>query len=95
MKVVLTGNALADLASIASFIASDNPERAGSFLLEMREACSGLSHNPERFPLVARYQHLQIRKRVFGRYLILYRIGATEIEIIHIAHEARDWDALL
>lgn len=95
MRVVVTESTLSDLASIASFIASDNPDGARRFVLEMGEACAGLAHHAERFPRVARYECLHIRKRVFGQYLILYRIGKIEVEIVHIVHGAGDWEAIL
>jgi toxin ParE1/3/4 len=46
-------------------------------------------------PLVPRYEHLGIRRRPFGNYLIFYRIGADAIEVVHILHGARDYEPLL
>lgn len=42
-----------------------------------------------------RFRHRGIRKRLYGRYLILYRIASNYIEIIDIVHGARDYHRLL
>jgi toxin ParE1/3/4 len=47
------------------------------------------------YPLVSRYEHLGIRRRPFGNYLIFYRVGAEAIEVVHVLHGARDYEALL
>jgi toxin ParE1/3/4 len=44
---------------------------------------------------VPRYEHLGIRRRLFGQFLIFNRIGSDAIEIIHILHGARDYESLL
>ena len=38
---------------------------------------------------------MKSRKRVHGRYLILYRIRKTEVEVLRVVHSARNWAALL
>ena len=50
---------------------------------------------PRAYPLVPRYEHFGIRRRPFGRYLIFYRVNEDAIEIIHILHGARDYEAIL
>jgi toxin ParE1/3/4 len=45
--------------------------------------------------VVPRYEHLGIRRRPFGNYLIFYRVGADAIEVVHILHGARDYEPLL
>ncbi|MCP1470996.1 plasmid stabilization system protein ParE [Sphingobium sp. OAS761] len=95
MKVVLTAEALGDLERIGDYIAQDNPNRARSFVAELLAKARGLRDLPEGFPLVPRYAHLGIRRRVHGSYLIFYRIEAQQISILHILHGARDYEALL
>lgn len=95
MKVVITAEALADLEAIADHIANDNPPRARSFVAELLGKARELGDFPEAFPLVPRYTHLGIRRRVHGSYLIFYRIESDQISVIHILHGARDYDALL
>jgi toxin ParE1/3/4 len=95
MKVFLSAAALADLEEIGDGIARDNPTRALTFVHELREACEGLAESPERFAVVPRYKHLGIRRRVHGNYLIFYRVEINMVDVLHILHGARDYDAIL
>ena len=95
MKVEFTAEAETDLEAIADYIARDNPVRALSFVREIVERCIGLAEMPEAFPLVPRYRHLGIRRRVHGRYLIFYRSLGNRITILHIVNGATDVEALL
>jgi plasmid stabilization system protein ParE len=93
--VVLTAEAETDLESIAEYIARDSATIALNFVQELREKCLALAQAPRGYPLVPRYEHLGIRRRPFGNYLIFYRIGADAIEVVHILHGARDYERLL
>lgn len=95
MIVVLTQEAEADLDRIGDFIARDNPSRATAFVKELTSQCTGLADLPKRFPLVPRYKHLGVRRRVHGQYLIFYRIERGQIEILKIVHGAIDYEATL
>jgi toxin ParE1/3/4 len=95
MNVEFSAEAEADLEAIADDIARDNPVRALSFVREIVERCIGLAEMPEAFPLVPRYQHHGIRRRVHGRYLIFYRALGDRITILHILNGAMDVEALL
>ncbi|MGH6682072.1 MAG: type II toxin-antitoxin system RelE/ParE family toxin [Bradyrhizobium sp.] len=61
----------------------------------MRQRCESLLGAPRGYPLVPRYEHLGTRRRPFGRYLIFHPVGEDAIEVIHILHGARDYEALL
>ncbi len=95
MKVVLTDEALRDLEEIGDYIARDNPERARTFVGELLAKARQLGDRPEAFPVVPRYAHLGVRRRVHGAYLIFYRLETERVTIIHVLHGARDCDALL
>ena len=95
MKVVLTASAEDDLESIADWIAQDNPGRALSFVMELREICEALGHTPRAYPLVPRYEHTGVRRRVHGNYLIFYRVEADLAVVLHVLHGARDYEPLL
>lgn len=84
-----------DLERIVDYIAERNPQRALSFIRELRRKCENLVENPNGFALVPRYEHHGIRRRVFGDYLIFYRAENTKVVIIHILHGATDYGALL
>lgn len=95
MIVHLTAEAERDLEAIGDHIAADNPERALSFIREMRAACLALADFPERFALVPRYEAEGVRHRVHGNYLIFYRVGDGIVDVLHILHGATDYAAVL
>ena len=95
MIVVITAEAEADLEQIATYIAQQSLQIAINFVQELREKCESLADAPRGYPLVPRYEHLGIRRRPFGNYLIFYRVGPDAIEVVHILHGARDYDPLL
>jgi toxin ParE1/3/4 len=95
VKVRLTERALADLKAIARWIGSDNPERADSFSAELRRACLGLGNHSLSFPVADWIGGREIRKRVYGRYVIFYRVQTNDVEVLRVVHGARNWAALL
>ena len=95
MKVEISDAAYADLFEIGRFIAGDNPTRAETFVAEIHERCHSLGDAPKAFPLVPKWESQGIRRRVYGNYLIFYRIGAGAVQIIRILHGARDYEAIL
>ena len=42
-----------------------------------------------------RYKAVGIRRRPYRGYLVFYRIGSKHIEVLHVLHGARDYDAIL
>lgn len=95
MKVVLSAEALGDLQQIGDYIAQDNPDRARSFVAELLGKARALGDMPQAFPVVQRYAHLGVRRRVHGSYLIFYRVADERVTVIHVLHGARDYEALL
>lgn len=95
MKVVITDQAEADLIEIGEFIRPHNPKRAITFVDELLDRCDTLADMPNAFPLIPRYESHGIRRCVHRDYLIFYRINKNLIEVIHILHGARDYEALL
>jgi toxin ParE1/3/4 len=93
MIVVISDAAEAELEAIGDWIAEANPTRALSFVMERR--CEALSDVPRGFPLVPRYERLGIRRRPYGDYLIFYRVLNDTVEILHVLHGARDYEAIL
>ncbi|WP_075628583.1 type II toxin-antitoxin system RelE/ParE family toxin [Xaviernesmea oryzae] len=90
MKVALSEQAWGDLLEIGQHIAAHNSSRASSFIDELYEACLGLASLPYAFPVHPDYTEEGIRRRIFRRYVIFYRVQAEKIEILHILHGARD-----
>ncbi len=95
MRLRIAAAAEADLESIADWIGKDYPQRALSFVLELREACAPLELMPEAFPVVPRFAHHAIRRKVHGSYLIFYVVTGDTVTVLRILHGARDYDDLL
>jgi plasmid stabilization system protein ParE len=95
MIVILTEDAETDLERIGDAIAQHNPTRAVTFVHELRRKCEALALAPKRFALIPRYEHTNIRRVVYGNYLIFYRVNTESIEVIHILHGAMNFDAIL
>lgn len=95
MNVVLAAEAEADIEQIATYVAEQSPQNALNLIRNLRARCESLADAPHGYPLVPRYEHLGIRRRPFGNFLIFYRVGADTIEVIHILHGARDYERLL
>jgi toxin ParE1/3/4 len=95
VKLKLTQAAETELEAIGDWIARDNPARAISFIVELREACHRIVEMPEAYPRVPRYDAQSVRRKVHGNYLIFYVATADEVTVIHIFHGTRDYDDLL
>lgn len=95
MIVEFTAAAEADLEAIGDYIARDNSARAQGFVHELARACLDLADMPEARPVVPRYEHRIIRRRVHGRYLIFYCIAGEKITVLHILSGAMDVEAIL
>ena len=95
MKLVFTDEAKADLLYIGGRIATDNPVRAITFVDEIEERCARLTTMPRAYPLVPRHEDSGVRRVPHGDYLIFYRVGADTVEILHVLHGARDYEAIL
>lgn len=93
MIVRITASAEDDLERIGDYIAQDNPKRALSFVLELRDKCLALADTPCGFPLVPRYERFGIRRCVHGNYLIFYRADDDQVTVVHVVHGARDYAA--
>jgi toxin ParE1/3/4 len=94
MQVIFSPLAVADLATIGDYIAQDNRRRALTFVAELREACSTLTHEPRRFPLYPELG-LEVRKRPIGAYLIIYIANDDAVRILRVVHAARDLREIL
>lgn len=95
MIVVLTREAEHDLERIGDFIARDSPVRAMTFVAELTARCQSLAEIPLGFPVVTRYKNLGIRRRVYGDYLIFYRIAFERIEVLHVLNGALDYETIV
>jgi toxin ParE1/3/4 len=89
LQLRFSRRAEADLVRIADFIARENPERAVSFIGELRLRCRKLIAFPEAAPLRPELGR-GVRLKVFRSYLILYVVHADILEIRRVVHGAQN-----
>ncbi|WP_426443504.1 type II toxin-antitoxin system RelE/ParE family toxin [Bradyrhizobium genosp. P] len=80
---------------MATYVAEQSLGNALNLVRRLRERCESLADAPRGYPLVPRYEHLGVRRRPFGNFLIFFHVGVDTVEVIHILHGARDYEALL
>lgn len=88
-RVLRTRRARQDLLDIWSYIARDDPAAADRLLDRIDEKCSVLAGNPQLGPERSDIRP-GLRYFVVRRYLILYRAVEGGIEVVRVAHGARD-----
>jgi toxin ParE1/3/4 len=82
-----TKTALRSVDEIASFIAKDNPTRATSFVLELKDAVIKLQVHPgmSRAGRVPGTRELVLHKN----HIAIYRVRGNDVEILRLHHVAR------
>lgn len=95
MIVVFSAEAETDLEAIGDYIARGSPNRALTFIRELKAHATHIADMPLGYPLVPRYEQSGIRRCVHGNYLIFFKVGSDRIEIVHILHGAMDYAAIL
>ena len=88
-QVITSPEARADLLEIWEYIAADNPQAADGVLSAINHKAQMLPTHPEmgraREELAA-----GIKSLAAGSYLIFYRIGGSDIEIVRVLHSSRE-----
>lgn len=87
MALKWTKTALGSVDEIAGFIAKDNPNRATSFVLELKDAVHKLQVHPGmgRAGRVPGTRELVLHKN----YIAIYRVRGGDVEILRLHHVAR------
>jgi toxin ParE1/3/4 len=94
MRVRVSARANSDLAEIGDYVARDSsPDRALALVDDLEVACHSLSDFPRRGIRMGG-RGKDVRRLTHGSYLIVYVIGAEQIEIARILHGARDLSAI-
>ena len=83
-----------DLEAIAEFIAEDSPQRAVTFLGEIRLKIDRIAEHPLAYQLRPDIGE-DARLAVVGRYVILFRVISDVVRIERIVFGGRDLPALL
>lgn len=90
MGLIFSEDADRDLEDIGDYIAEDNPHRAVSFVKEIRGVCEGLLEAPLRFAALQGFEAFGYRRRIFGRFAIVYALIGQDVFIVRIV--ATDMD---
>jgi toxin ParE1/3/4 len=92
-KVRLSAEAIQDIAAIGDGISQYSPRRAAKFTDDIGVEFELLREMPDRFAKVRRHENL--RRKVFGNYLIFYRASDAAVDIVHVIHGAMDYERIL
>ncbi len=92
-SMIVSREAVNDLADITDYISRDNPVRALSFAEELEahftEICKRpLSFSPRPEWGKGRYS------AIYGRYIIIFDVHSDQIKILRVVHGASDIDEL-
>lgn len=88
-RVFRTRRARQDLIDIWRYAGNDNPRAADALLDRIDDACRLLAENPELGPARSDIRP-SLRYFVVDRYVILYRAIEEGVEVVRVAHGARD-----
>jgi len=89
VEIRWTRTALENLEAIATYIARDNPARAGSFVGEIKDKTEVLA----RFPAIGRPGRVPGTRElvVHENYVVPYRVKDGVGQILRVHHVARLW----
>ncbi len=94
MRLDLSRYIESDLETIADFIAEDNPERAITFLIEIRQKIYRIAEHPLVYQLRPDIGETA-RLAVVGRYVILFRVIDDIVRVERVVYGGRDLPSLL
>ncbi|TDM05456.1 MAG: type II toxin-antitoxin system RelE/ParE family toxin [Ideonella sp. MAG2] len=89
MPLELSAFIEADLDAIASFIAEDNPNRAVTFIRDIRAKFRAIQREPLIYQLRTDIG-VDARMASVGNYAILFRITASAVRIERVIYAGRD-----
>lgn len=92
-RLVITPLAESDIEEIGDYIANDNPDRALSFVIELRGQCLKIALSPQAYRL-RRELGNDIRSCSHGNYVILFSHDEKDVSILRILHGARNISGL-
>ncbi|MDR0593572.1 MAG: type II toxin-antitoxin system RelE/ParE family toxin [Bifidobacteriaceae bacterium] len=90
MTARITRLAEQDLPEIGDYIARDKPERALSFIAELRATCAGLETFPEAHPVADGLESVGVRRHAHKRYAVYHRVRGGKVELLRVLHQSRD-----
>ena len=89
MKVVFTDAAVADLHSIAAYLAANYPSVAPAVERRLRIVIARIARWPESARRVIERPDVRVVALVRYPYRVFYRVTEEAVEILHIHHASR------
>jgi toxin ParE1/3/4 len=89
-RVVWSARALADVESIAAYIASDSPAYAKIVVKKIVKLTRQLARFPQSGREVPEFQDQSLRELLAYSYRVIYKVGTEEIIIASVIHGKRD-----
>ena len=89
-RVVWSARALADVESIAAYIASDSPAYAKIVVKKIVKLTRQLARFPQSGREVPEFQDQSLRELLAYSYRIIFKVGTEEIIIASVIHGKRD-----
>ena len=90
-EVIWAPSAVADVESIAEYIARDSVDQACLFTKRLFEAVESLRQFPFSGRVIPEINDLSCREVLYGAYRIMYRLEKNEVWVTGVVHGARDW----
>ncbi|OGV71486.1 MAG: plasmid stabilization protein [Lentisphaerae bacterium RIFOXYB12_FULL_65_16] len=90
MKTHWTETAQGHVEAIYRYIAQDSPEYATRTVDRLTRRSQQISRFPRSGRRVPEYDIDEIREVIEGSYRIIYRIKASQIDVLAVIHGARD-----
>lgn len=88
-RLIITPLAESDIEDIGDYIAQDNPDRAVSFVAELRVQCRKIAEAPQAYRSRPELGE-GIRSCAYGNYVIFFCSSGDEVSIVRVLHGARD-----
>lgn len=89
-RVVWSRLALADVDSIAAYIARDSAAYASAVVKKILESTRILNRFPDSGRQVPEFQDRAIRELLVYSYRVIYRVSEEEVLVLAVIHGKRD-----
>ena len=94
-RVVWTKSARDALDEAIAYIAQNSPTTARNVLTEILEKVGTLDRFSERGRIVPELEDPVVREVFAYSYRLIYRVSATEVQVLAVVHQARDFASRL
>ena len=95
MRARFTALALQDLNEIARWVAADRPNAAMRLVKGLRATATAVADHPYAHGFVEGREDKGVRRALYSRYLVCYRIEADCVLILRILDGSRDITSLV